>query len=134
MSVPEGYTRINAYMLYADVNAAVAFLTAAFGFEELTEERYKADDGETILHTAMRYEGQIILLGHPGGDYTGPAARGGPTVHIYVYVDDVDAHHARVVAAGGNVVRPLEDAHYGDRRYAARDTEGHEWWFATHRG
>jgi len=132
MSVPEGYTRINSYLLYADCNAAVAFLTAAFGFEEHESERYTADDGQTILHTAMRYGGELVMLGHPGGEYSGPAARGGPTVHVYVYVDDVDAHHARAAAAGAEIVRALEDAHYGDRRYAARDPEGHEWWFATH--
>jgi uncharacterized glyoxalase superfamily protein PhnB len=131
MSVPEGYTRINAYMLYADCNAAIAFLTEVFGFEEETSERYCADDGTTILHTAMVHGGERVMLGHPGGDYTGPNARGGPTVHVYCYVDDVDAHHARAVAAGAEIVQALQDAHYGDRRYGARDPEGHEWWFAT---
>jgi uncharacterized glyoxalase superfamily protein PhnB len=51
---------------------------------------------------------------------------------VYVYVDDVDAHFARAKAAGASILEEPTDQFYGDRRYIARDLEGHEWTFATH--
>ena len=49
---------------------------------------------------------------------------------VHVYVDDVDAHYERAVAAGATIHQPPEDAPYGDRRYDAEDPEGHRWSFA----
>lgn len=51
----------------------------------------------------------------------------------YVPVDDVNAHHARAVAAGAEVIEELVDMPYGDRRCGCRDEQGHEWTFATPR-
>ena len=52
---------------------------------------------------------------------------------IYVYVADLDAHHARAVAAGATITQPLSDTDYGSREYAATDREGHQWSFGTYR-
>ena len=49
---------------------------------------------------------------------------------MYVYVDDVDAHHATVRAAGADASAP-DDAPWGDRVYNTRDLQGHPWTFAT---
>ena len=51
------------------------------------------------------------------------------TVFLYVYVDDVDAHHARAAAAGAEVIAAPEDAFFGDRRYRVLDCEGRVWMF-----
>ena len=51
---------------------------------------------------------------------------------VYVRVDDVDAHHARAVAAGAAIVRPPADTPYGAREYSARDLEGRLWSFGTY--
>lgn len=45
-------------------------------------------------------------------------------------VDDVDAHHERARSAGAEIFEEPRDQEYGDRRYGARDPEGHEWFFA----
>jgi uncharacterized glyoxalase superfamily protein PhnB len=34
-------------------------------------------------------------------------------------------------AAGAEIVTEPADQEYGDRRYMAKDPEGHEWFFAT---
>jgi uncharacterized glyoxalase superfamily protein PhnB len=47
-----------------------------------------------------------------------------------VLVDDVDAHYERAEAAGAEVLEEPTDQDYGDRRYTARDLEGHHWYFA----
>jgi uncharacterized glyoxalase superfamily protein PhnB len=49
-----------------------------------------------------------------------------------VIVEDPDAHHARAVAAGAEVVMPLEDKDYGGRGYSCRDPEGHVWSFGDY--
>jgi uncharacterized glyoxalase superfamily protein PhnB len=51
---------------------------------------------------------------------------------IYVVVEDPDAHHARAVSAGAEVVFPLTDQDYGSRDYAVRDLEGFVWCFGTY--
>jgi uncharacterized glyoxalase superfamily protein PhnB len=51
---------------------------------------------------------------------------------LYVYVEDVDAHHARAAAAGADIVRPLNDTSYGAREYSLRDPEGNLWSFGTY--
>ncbi|MBD0338075.1 MAG: VOC family protein, partial [Thermoleophilia bacterium] len=68
----------------------------------------------------------------PGGDFRSPKRGGGTSVAVHVYVDDVDAHFERAVAAGAEIRAPLEDRDFGDRRYHAVDPEGHVWTFATH--
>ena len=51
---------------------------------------------------------------------------------VLVEVDDLEAHHARSVEAGANVIRPLADGPDG-RLYTAEDLEGHRWMFQQHR-
>ncbi len=128
--IPEGYGRITPYLLYADANAARDFLVKAFGFVEVEAERFADDEGR-IGHTAFTVVDQTIMIGSPGDHHEGPAIVGN-TVHVYIYVDDLQAHHDRAEAAGANIVSEIETAPYGDKRYRVHDTEGHEWWFAEH--
>jgi uncharacterized glyoxalase superfamily protein PhnB len=51
---------------------------------------------------------------------------------IYVYVEDVEAHHDRAKAAGADIVRPLQVTEYGSWEYSVRDLEGHLWSFGTY--
>ena len=44
-----------------------------------------------------------------------------------VYVDDIDAHHARAVAAGAPTLSEIEDG--PARLYRTEDLEGHRWMF-----
>jgi uncharacterized glyoxalase superfamily protein PhnB len=50
---------------------------------------------------------------------------------VHVYVDDVDAHFERAKAAGAAIIMEPTDHEYGDRRYDAKDLQGHFWSFAT---
>jgi uncharacterized glyoxalase superfamily protein PhnB len=45
-----------------------------------------------------------------------------------VYVDDVDAHHARALAAGAPTLSGIEEGGPG-RLYRTEDLEGHRWMF-----
>ncbi|HEX7995549.1 MAG TPA: VOC family protein [Streptosporangiaceae bacterium] len=55
-----------------------------------------------------------------------------PVTHVpWIYVDDLDAHFARAVAAGAKIVEPIHQ--HGFRAYQAEDPEGHRWTFVQAR-
>lgn len=124
---PEDTPHISPYLLYEDCNAALEFLSKAFGFEE--RMRIPGPEG-AVYHAEMTFGGGVIMMGWPGPDYQGPKTLGHVTQNQYVYVDDVDAHHAHAKAAGANVLDPPTDQFYGDRRYSVEDPQGHVWFFA----
>ncbi|MEL6586130.1 MAG: VOC family protein [Pseudomonadota bacterium] len=111
------------YLTYADAKAAMAFLSAAFGFEII--QAFDGEDGR-LVHGEMRCGAAIIMLG--SGEDVAKAASPG----LYLVVEDVDAHYLRAQAAGAQIVYPPEDTEFGTRRYRVRDIEGHEWSFGTY--
>lgn len=119
---------ITPYLLYADCDAALDFLSRAFGFREVM--RFTGEAGY-VNHAEMELDGATIYMGDPGDTYRNPKELGAVTVAIHVYVDDVDAHFERARAAAAEILEEPTDQEYGDRRYTAKDPEGHEWFFAT---
>ena len=132
---PSMSSRMISAMRYIDADAALHFLTEVFGFAEHAVHRNGAG---RVAHAELTFGGGMVMLGPdadtPFGRYmTMPSATGGRcTQTVYVIVDDPDAHHARAVAAGAEVVMPLRDESYGGREYSCRDPEGHVWTFGTY--
>ena len=118
---------ITPYVLYEDCDAMLTWLERAFGFREVL--RHRSPDGN-VWHAEMELGGASIFMGDPGDDYRNPKRLGAATQSLYVLVDDVDAHHEQARAAGAEIIEEPSDQEYGDRRYGARDPEGHEWFFA----
>jgi PhnB protein len=122
-------TSITPYLLYEDCAAALDFLSRAFGFEERL--RSIAPDGETVWHAETALGDAHVYMGDPGDEYRNPARLGEVTVSLYVYIDgDVDEHFERAKSAGAKILGEPENQEYGDRRYSAKDPEGHQWFFA----
>src|SRR5262245_58395797 len=96
---------------YRDADAAVDWLNHAFGFGE--HAVYRGEDGK-VIHAELSFGNGMIMLGPEGkGEFgkkvmTLPGAAGGCTQTVYVIVVDADAHHARAVAAGAEIVMPLK--------------------------
>lgn len=126
---PEGSPRITPYLLYEDVDAAIDWLVAAFGFTE--HVRMKGSDGKAN-HAEVRLGDGVVMMGNPGPGYQNPRRRGGATQLVFVYVDDVDRHFEGAKAAGARILQEPADQFYGDRTYGAEDPEGHQWSFAQH--
>jgi uncharacterized glyoxalase superfamily protein PhnB len=130
--VTEPRSNIIPGLRYRDADAALTFLKAAFGAEEHMVHR---DDDGVIIHAQMRIGRGLFMLGQYredgwlGGESPRPLSS---TVSIYVVVADPDAHHATALAAGGRVVRELEDTPYGSREYSVLDPEGNLWSFGTY--
>ncbi|MGH7353052.1 MAG: VOC family protein [Candidatus Rokuibacteriota bacterium] len=116
---------------YEDVSAALAFLERAFGFREIPTARGVRGDG-VIGHTMVEFGDGVIGIGAQGahGAFS-PKTAGIASQYISVYVDDVDAHHERAVAAGARIAEGLRDERGGYRTYEALDPEGHRWRFVT---
>jgi uncharacterized glyoxalase superfamily protein PhnB len=126
---PKGFPVVTPYLLYEDLDAAVDWLIPTFGLTESV--RMRGEDGSS-MHAELTRGAGVVMMGRPGGDYRNPSHLGGVTCLVYVYVEDVDAHHATARAAGARIERELADQFYGDRTYAALDPEGHSWTFAQH--
>ncbi|HEY9567105.1 MAG TPA: VOC family protein [Thalassobaculum sp.] len=113
---------------YRDAPAAIEWLGRAFGF---TPALVVPGKGGTVVHAELRNGAGMIMCGSATlpdpADPWSAAAFG-----IYVRVDDVDARHARAVAAGAQVVRPPVDTDYGAREYSVRDLEGRLWSFGDY--
>lgn len=117
---------------YRDASAAVDFLATAFGFERRMVT--PGPDG-TIVHAELGLGPGTIMLGPAGGAETSgelPSETRAVAQGPYVYVADVEAHHARAKAAGAEIAQALYDTDYNSREYAARDPEGLVWSFGTY--
>jgi PhnB protein len=120
---------VTPYLYYVDADAALRFLSEAFGFEETL--RYTGPDG-FVGHAEMRIGDGTIMLGDPGDEYRNPDQLGGRTQGVHVYVPDVDALCEQARAAGAEIVGEPADKPYGDRQCTVRDPEGHEWFISKH--
>lgn len=115
-----------------DARALIAFLVAAFGFEETAV----FGDGPVVHHAQLSWPlGGGVMLGSSsdrGPDDEWPLPPG--STGVYVVTDDVDGLHARATAAGARVLYGPRVTGYGSREVAFADPEGNLWSFGTYRG
>ena len=124
---PPGYPRVSPYLLYEDAPAAVEFLQKTFGFELRLSQIGAA--GRTHNELLLGDDG-LVMLGQAGEGFSSPRTLDSfPPSMIHVYVDDVEALHARAKDAGAEVT-DLELSPAGDHRFTATDPEGQIWVFA----
>jgi PhnB protein len=129
--IPDGYRSLTPYLIVADGNAAVAFYEKVLG--ATVRLKLEGPDGK-LGHAELDIGDSLIMLAdeHPEHEAHGPAHFGGSPVMLHLYVEDVDATVARATAAGGRLVRPVENQFYGDRAGSFTDPFGHVWHVATH--
>ena len=119
---------------YTDAPAAIAFLTAAFGFVVAADYR-SADDPNVVEHAELHWpHGGGVMLGsiRTGGSPLDALSAGSSLT--YLVCDDPDALHERAVGAGAEIIMPLTDQPYGSRDFMARDPDGNIWSFGTYGG
>lgn len=125
-------------LTYADGPAAMDWLAEAFGFEE--RARWLDDEGR-VDHGEMSSGDGLVMVASTNPAYEGPTAHrqrceaadawlSSPYVvdGVLVYVDDIEAHYARAVAAGAPTLSGIESGGPG-RLYRTEDLEGHRWMF-----
>ncbi len=116
-------------LIYDDVDAAHDYIVRVFGLA--TGQVWKSGEGVTQFREVRAGERVIGL--HPAGakGFLSPRSAGAVTGTTVISVDDTDAHYARTVAAGANIVCEPVDQAYGIREYGASDPEGQIWWFQS---
>jgi uncharacterized glyoxalase superfamily protein PhnB len=126
--IPAHHARVMPYLHYHDPNAALDFLTKAFGFTVRFAHR---GDGGRVLHAQVGVGDTSFMLGPAQQDFRSAAASALPALHssVWCYVDDADGHCERARAAGAVILREPTDQPYGVREYDALDQEGQEWYF-----
>ena len=112
------------YLTLDNPDDAIAFLEQALDAEVLEDER---EDG-LLRHALIRVEGCLFEMSQAREPWTAmPAA-------IHLYVPDIEASHARCVAAGGTSMMEPADMPYGERNSAILDPAGNRWYLAQHTG
>lgn len=107
---------------YPDVRAAVAWLSAAFGFVERTRigESHRAQ-------MSIGADGAVIVAERRAEK---PAQDDGASHLTRVRVEDVSAQFERARVHGARVLEPPTDREYGERDCTLEDVAGHRWQFA----
>ena len=129
--IPDGYHSVTPYLIVKGAAKALDFYKQALGATEL----FRIDGpGGTIGHAEIKIGDSIIMLADefPQMGFRGPDSLGGSPVGLMIYVKDVDTQFAQALAAGGTVVKPLQNQFYGDRSGTFKDPFGHLWTIATH--
>lgn len=120
-SAPPG--TIVPWLIYGDVDQAIAWLCGAFGFTERLRTAPEPDG--TIHHAQLAVGAGAVVL-------TGKAALQPHEMSqsIYVPVEDVDAHYERAMRFGARIVSPPKTCPFGERQYSAEDLQGYHWTFS----
>lgn len=110
-------------LVYPDVPAAVAWLTAAFGFSERLRI---GEDHRSQM--SVGNGGNVIVA---DAEYGRQPPRADEVTHsVRVRVEDAKAHCERARAHGATIAMEPTDFEYGEREYTVVDLAGHRWTFA----
>ena len=128
--IPEGYHSVTPYLVVQGAAEAIEFYKKALGAEEV----FRLPMGDRIGHAEIRIGDSMVMLADefPDMGHLGPKSRGGTTVSLMVYVDDVDSAFRQALDAGATEQRPVENQFWGDRMGTLTDPFGHQWSLATH--
>ncbi|MDQ3789233.1 MAG: VOC family protein [Actinomycetota bacterium] len=123
---------LTPHLFVADVDAAIAFYTRAFGAVELF--RNVLPDG-TVLFVELAVGGARLLVSQEVASLNAlaPTTIGGSPVLLLVETDDVDDLARRAVFAGGAVEIPVREMFFGERYGVVADPFGHRWALSTRR-
>ena len=102
--------RLFPTLRFADPDGVIRWLKNVAGFVEHAVHR----DGEgSIVHAEVALGSSILMLGQTRDDaYGALVGEGRRTDALYAAVPDVDAVHARAVAAGSRLELTLRDTEY----------------------
>lgn len=120
---PEGYPSMSPYLIAADAESLIDFITTAFGGELL--RRFDRPDG-SLMHAEVRIDDSVVMIG--GGATEARSEQ----PHIHLYVPDVQSVFERALAAGAEAVQqPERKRADDDLRAGVRDRSGVTWWIAS---
>ncbi|WP_327348034.1 VOC family protein [Streptomyces europaeiscabiei] len=123
--------RVTPYICVDGAAAGIDFYVAVLGATE--RMRMASPDGK-IHHAELQIGNSVVMVADefPELGFRGPKSLGGTPVHLYVYVEDVDAVFAEALTRGATELTAVKDEFYGDRVGQFEDPFGHRWHVASH--
>ena len=120
---------LTTHIIVDGAGRAAAWYAKALGAVE--RERITLPDGR-LINVVLEFGGSTVVLADPFPEHGALPPSGVLPVVIYLHVDDVDRAWQRAVDAGATVVRPLDDAFWGEREGQVDDPFGYRWGLAQH--
>ncbi|WP_309387096.1 VOC family protein [Cerasicoccus frondis] len=123
------YLTISLTVIGAD--DALAFYQKAFDAEVV--QKFALPNG-VIMHATLKIGDALVYLSEefPEWKALSPKTLGGCPSLLCLQVEDPDAVHAKAVAAGAEVIDPVQDYLWGERGGVVVDPFGYRWAFTKH--
>jgi PhnB protein len=115
-----------AYLQVDGADKASEFYQRAFGATEVA--RQPVDEQGRTMHIHLYVNGGSLMLSDAYPEH-GYALERPQAFDLMLQVDDIDAWWARAVAAGAEVLLPVQDMFWGARYGQLRDPFGVRWSF-----
>jgi uncharacterized glyoxalase superfamily protein PhnB len=124
--LPDGYTSLTPFVCVDGAADAIDFYTSVFGATVVTRNDLP---GGKVAHAELQLESGRLQLSDPDPAHHLLPPSGADDVHhsTVLYVADVDAVHARAVAAGAKPYEEPQTFVTGDRYFSMLDPWGHRW-------
>ncbi|MGX1762031.1 VOC family protein [Streptomyces lydicus] len=118
--VPDGYSRIDPWVISQDTGAEIEFLNQVFGARERGSRIFNEDG--SVGHAEVDVAGAVVLMfdQQPGWPRL-PA-------HLRVYVEDARKTVEKALACGARLVTQPTELAFGQIAARIRDPQGHLWW------
>src|SRR5882672_7735460 len=128
--IPKGASVVIPRLVCRDPAAMIEFCASTFGAVERV--RRPGPDGK-VAHALMMIGPAMVMIESEWPTLTSRAPKpdGSSPVVIFVYVEDVERAVERAVAAGAQVLMPIQNQFWGDRTAWIMDPSGHVWTIAT---
>jgi PhnB protein len=121
--VPKGFTTVTPHIAVENAQAALAFYKKAFGAKVLG--KIMAPDGK-VMHADVQVGDAHVFFSDPMMN-SKPSSSS-----LHLYVENADKAWKKAVAAGAEVVMPLENSFWGDRYGLLKDPFGQQWAISSH--
>jgi uncharacterized glyoxalase superfamily protein PhnB len=106
-----------------DVAKVLEFVERAFGAKRIEAA---PDASGAIRHADVLIGDSHVMFGQASEQW--PARPG----TLYLYTENVDELYRKAMEAGGTSLREPTNEFYGDRSAGVQDSQGNQWWMATH--
>jgi uncharacterized glyoxalase superfamily protein PhnB len=121
LRIPGRYSQCDPWVISADTDAEIAFLTKVFDATETRGSRMLDPEGR-VGHVEVELGDAVLMMFDRHPDWAPAPA------HLRVYVEDTRETFDRALAAGARDVTRPTDLPFGERVARVRDPQGHLWW------
>lgn len=118
-------TKGQALTTYLILNGADKFIAFSMHVFEATEiKKIMREDGKTVMHAELDFNGTILMLAGTTETYA-PMPAG-----MFINVDDADLRYRLALEAGASSIAVPSDLEYG-RSCGVLDPFGNTWWMTS---